>query len=199
MDVLGHNLEELNTLRSAHKVYIHWDQATRCLVIDSKATAHSESTIAAVIKGIRQAVQHKRAEDIMATPIYIVAPPTAIAMRVVVRPKSIELLGRQEGGVPVKTVTGFELFGRRFTQEEILAWKSERVIMNQSNQDTLREALVKSMACLAPLKGWMRMRVHFGHLTLSSYKDDFAASKFGLEKFAEMMSNPRIIGQFDRK
>jgi hypothetical protein len=199
MDVLGHNLVELNTLRTAHKVYIHWDQTSRCLIIDSKATAHSESNIVAVIKGIRQAVQHKRAEEIMATPLYIVAPPTATAMRVVVRPKSIELLERNGSDAPIKKVTGFELFGRKLSQEERSAWKSKRVTMIQSNYDTFREALVKNITCLTPLKGWMRMRLHFGHLTLSSYKDDFATSKFSLEKFVEMMGNPRIIGQFDRK
>lgn len=145
----------------------------------------------ATIKGIRQVVQSSEAEVVYASPQYIVTPPTASAMRVIVQPK-------YDGD---KNIIGVELGGRQFSTLEQDIWSSNRDEMISKNLTKLRGHLVKHITLLAPLMDWMRMRLHFGHARLGKVREEFVNSKYTLEDFTKMMGHSRVrtSGKFDRK
>lgn len=188
-DLLGWKLEKLDVLRKTYRVLIEWDEKKKCLTINSER-ATSDRNMMATIKGIRQAVQSSQAEVVYAAPQYIVTPPTASIMRALVQP-------RYDG----KNIIGAKLGGRQFSAEEQELWGSNRGNMLNENLMKFREHLIKHTALLAPLMGWMRMRVHFGHARLGKVREEFVQSKYSLEDFVKMMnlSRVRTSGKFDRK
>ena len=145
----------------------------------------------AAIKGIRQAVQSSEAEVVYASPQYIVTPPTAGVMRVKVQPKYDNK----------KNIVGVELGGRQFSMLEQEIWTSNREEMIDKNLTKFRGHLIKHITLLAPLVGWMRMRVHFGHARPGKVREEFVQSKYSLQDFTRMMdlSRVRTSGKFDRK
>jgi hypothetical protein len=144
----------------------------------------------ATIKGIRQAVQNCNAEIVFASPQYIVAPPSADVMRTVIGPKYDD--GK---------IMGVELAGRQFSEQEKETWDSERSERLEENLTKFREHLIKHTTLLAPLMGWMRMRVHFGHVRFGKVREEFVQSKYSFDEFVGMteLSRVRTSGKFDRK
>ena len=145
----------------------------------------------AAIKGIQQAVQSSEAEVVYASPQYIVTPPTASVMRIKVQPKYDSK----------KSIVGVELGGRPYSTLEQEIWASNRDEMINKNLTKFQGHLTKHTNLLAPLIGWMRMRVHFGHARLGKVREEFVQSKYSLEDFTKMMdlSRVRTTGKFDRK
>jgi hypothetical protein len=180
----------LDVLRKIHKVLIEWDDKKQCLTVNSER-ATSDHALMAAIKGIRQAVRSSEAEVVYASPQYIVTPPIASVMRIIVQPKYDSK----------RNIMGVELGGRRFSTLEQEIWRSNRDEMVEKNLTRLRDHLTKHTTLLAPLMGWMRMRVHFGHARLGKVREEFVQSKYSLEDFTKMMdlSRVRTSGKFDRK
>jgi len=53
---------------------------------------------------------------------------------------------------------------------------------------------------LAPLRSWMRMRVHFGHVNVVAYnKKKIESSGFNFDSLEELMGHSRTICNFDRR
>jgi hypothetical protein len=188
--LLGWKLEKLDILRKTHKVLIEWDDKKQCFTINSER-ATSDHGLMAAIRGIRQVVRSLEAEVAYASPQYVVNPPTANMMRMKVQPKYDFK----------KNIIGVELTGRHFSTLEQDLWSSSHEEMTEKNLKRVQDHLRKHTALLAPLMGWMRMRVHFGHATLGKVREDFVQSKYSLEEFAKMMdmSRVRTSGKFDRK
>ena len=189
MDLLGFKLQDLNLIRIEHKVWIEWQEQTRCLKISSGSAKLGEQNISAAIKGIRLAVKNAKARAISASPLYIVIPPTTNAMRTMVCPKIV-------GG---NRASFTELAGKRLTAAEKSRWENQRLAVVLSNEKKFKEHLLKSLSDLAQFKGWMRMRVHYGHVVFSQFRQDFADGKFTFEKFVHMMGLSRTTANLDRK
>ena len=186
--MLGWKLEKLDALRKFYRVLIEWDDKKHCLTINSER-ATSDHDMIATIKGIRQVIQSSDAEVVYASPQYIVTPPTAGVMRAIVQPK-------YDGNI-----MRVELSGQPFSTAEQEMWRSKRGEMLEENLTKFKEHLIKHTTLLAPLMGWMRMRVHFGHIRLGKVREEFVHSKYSLEAFSKMMclSRVRTSGKFDRK
>lgn len=170
-------------------MYIEFDTAMQCLVVSSR---DSQQAMGPIIDGVRRAIQHSYAQGLSANPVYIVVPPTASAMRPIVRPRVARL-------APKKLAKYLELAGDKLTDKKKKEWKDARPAMVQQNRVRFRDTLVKKLVELEPLKGWMRMRVFFGYVELSAYRRGFAASEVTFETFADMVQNPRQTGSFDKK
>ena len=53
---------------------------------------------------------------------------------------------------------------------------------------------------LAPLRAWMRMRVHFGHVNVIAYnKKKIESPDFNFTSMEELMGHSRTICTFDRR
>ena len=76
--MFGANLEKLDLLRKVHRVFILWDSEAKCLKVLSKSKMNAESSIAATIKGIRQAVRNANAQVYHASPLYVIVPPSGV-------------------------------------------------------------------------------------------------------------------------
>lgn len=100
-----------------------------------------------------------------------------------------------------KNIVGVELGGRHFSTLEQDIWTSNREALISRNLTRFKAHLIKHTALLAPLIGWMRMRVHFGHARLGKVREEFVQSKYSLQDFTKMMdlSRVRTSGKFDRK
>jgi hypothetical protein len=189
MNLLGFKLQDLNPTRMEHKVWIEWQEQSRCLKIRSDSIKHGEQNISAAIKGIRLAVKNAKARAISASPLYIVIPPTTNAMRHMVCPKTVD--GNRA------SFTG--LAGKKLTAAEKKRWETQRLAMALTNEKKFEEHLLKSLSDLAQFKGRMRMRVHYGHVVFSQFRQDFADGKFTFEKFIHMMGLSRTTAHLDRK
>jgi hypothetical protein len=114
--------------------------------------------------------------------MYIISVPTASAMRSVVRARILEYEPKQ--------ASEFELAGAWFSEKQKTAWNACRPSRVTAN-------LIKR------LRGWMRMRVHFGHVVLTQFPKSFGESGQPFETFisSKMMAHPRTVGgsKFNKK
>jgi len=196
--MLGWKLEVLNPVRINHKVYIDWidnSDGFPCLKISSRSINYEEH-IAAAFKGIRKAIQHARAQAISASPMFVVNPPTASAMRAIVSPAS--RISGQDGKSTY--IEGLILSGHVLTEGQKSKWNARRKTLKRENHKALEKHLVEGLTELSALKGWMRMRVHFGRLVLRRYRQaELLNSKCTFDFLCEMLRSPRVQGSIDRK
>ncbi|KAH8808406.1 hypothetical protein F5884DRAFT_857939 [Xylogone sp. PMI_703] len=193
-ELLGLKLEDLNNVRTELKVYIDWDDDTKCLRIRSNSA--SGNTILDAIQAINLEVQNAKTRAISALPVYIVVPPTEKAIRGIVSP----VFSSQDDTQPRGTVVAFRLSGPELTEQELNTWRiSERPALLRINRQRIQEQLIKTALGLSVYRGWMRMRVHFGHLHLKQYRKDFTQSTYSFKDFVKMMKEPRTTGTFERR
>lgn len=189
MDLLGWRLEALNQIRVDHKVYIDWQESTRCLKISSRSEEHHELYVLKAIKAIRKSIEHAKAATISATPVYTAIAPTPNAMRDIICPMTAE----------PKRVTDLKLTGLPWSPTQKAAWKQERMLLLEASDKKFQDTLTKSLLKLAPNKHWMRLRVHFGHIVFISVHKDLRDGKQSFQDFSRMITNPRITGQLERQ
>jgi hypothetical protein len=189
--LLGWKLEKLDKIRTVHKVYIEWHEKAQSLKIWSRSTANID--IDAAQQGIRRAISAAKAQAISALPMYIISIPTASAMRSVVRARILEH--------EPKKASEFELAGAGFSEQQKVAWKTNRPSRVQANLINFEKHLSTSMKALEDRTDWMRMRVHFGHVVLTQVQKTFGESGQPFETFISMMAHPRVAagGKFNKK
>jgi hypothetical protein len=193
--LLGWKLEDLDSVRTEHKVFIEWNEKSQCLKICSRSVAHSHQYIAAAIQAIRLAISNAKAQATSALPMYIISVPTASAMRSVVRARILEYEPKQ--------ASEFELAGAWFSEKQKTAWNACRPSRVTANLIKFEKHILESMRPLKRLRGWMRMRVHFGHVVLTQFPKSFGESGQPFETFisSKMMAHPRTVGgsKFNKK
>jgi hypothetical protein len=193
--LLGWKLEKLDKIRIAHKVFIEWHEKTQCLKVYSRSRAHPDQYIEAAIQSIRRAISAAKAQAISALPMYIISIPTASAMRSVVRARILEH--------EPKKASEFELAGAGFSEQQKVAWKTNRPSRVQANLINFEKHLSTSMKALEDRTDWMRMRVHFGHVVLTQFPKSFGESGQSFETFTsdKMMAHSRTAagGKFNNK
>jgi hypothetical protein len=202
MKLLDPELKSFDLLRSTYKVHIDWSEKTQCLRINSPGHPRdAERNVASAIQGIKLLYLNAKAQAIMASPLYIIVPLAADTMRSLVRPKEIEDRVDAFTNAATKVITSIELAGERLSASEMLEWEPKRCQMNDENFKAFRKHLIKNVLDLAHMRGWMRMRVNFGHINLSQYQQNFTLAKFSFDMFADMMKKSRVTtgGSFDRK
>ncbi len=172
-------------------MYIEWDEPEKCLKISSPALQNAEQSIVAAIKGIHQAVHDCLSSSISASPKYLIQPPRGNVTRSIVRPTRLS-------NDPMRA-SHFELVGKELTEEQQLAWGVERAKVMHDNRLEFEVHLKENLLKFAALKGWMRMRVHFGHLALNRYKTTFAESSMGFKEFVEMVNDRYMSTKFDKR
>ncbi len=147
------------------------------------------------------AIENAKARAVLATPKYFVVPPTASAMRAVVAPKKVTTKTEMVDGMEkTKNITciGTQLVGKKFSRKEKEKWRKRRVLDHDNYVAEFKCRLSSSLIQLAALKGWMRMRVHFGHLVLRKFPSEYAASQNPFEQFIQMIGNSHLRGEIEQ-
>ncbi|KAL5315570.1 hypothetical protein ACEPPN_016438 [Leptodophora sp. 'Broadleaf-Isolate-01'] len=192
IDLLGSKLAPLGTVRTEHKVFIQCVATINNIQYLRISSRDCKADLAPVFDGIRRAVQDAKAREISASPTFIFVPPTAQAMRKIVRPEVYQTV------VPMRA-KDFVLSGDFLSPEERLIWQSDRPGMVAKNQQLFQTTLMAGLKDLEPLKGWMRMRVTFGHVEMRNFQTPFADGQYSFEKFAAMLRSPRQDSVFEKK
>lgn len=190
--MFGSKLAPLVAVRIEHKVFIECVTSTNNIQYLRINSRDGKADFVPVFDGIRRAVQDAKAREISATTSYIFVPPTAEAMRKIVKPEVHQTLA------PMRA-TAFVLSGDPLSANERLAWKLGRPGMVAKNQEEFQTTLVAGLKRLEPLKGWMRMRVTFGHVAIRNFRTPFIEGKYSFAQFVEMVKNPRQLGSFEKK
>ncbi|PVH83109.1 hypothetical protein DL98DRAFT_617514 [Cadophora sp. DSE1049] len=185
-------LAPLVAVRTENKVFIECVTTTNNIQYLRISSRDGKADFTPVFDGIRRAVQHAKAREISATASYIFVPPTAEAMRGVVKPEVHQILA------PMRA-TAFVLSGDPLSANERLAWRLGRPGMVAENQREFQTILIAGLKGLEPLKGWMRMRVTFGHVAIRNFRTPFIEGKYSFVQFVEMVKNPRQVGSFEKK
>lgn len=198
MKLFDPDLKTLDKIRKDWKVHIDWDEKIHCLRINSPARPReAEASVAGAMEAIKAKYLDAQAQVILATPLYIVVPPTTEGIRTIVRPGKAE----DREGSSNSVITSITLAGEQLSAAEKLKWESTRRQMHEENFKTFRTHLSQRLRQLKNLRSWMRMRVQFGHVHLSQYHKDFYNGTFSFEMFSNMMKKSRVAtgGTFDRK
>lgn len=193
--MLGSDLEDLNKVKIAFSVYINWNHDTRCLEIRSPWASSFDHIVKDVIKSIRLAVENAKARAMIATPQYIVIPPTVAAWRDELKPILSQVVGGPSQTQPA--IIGLKLSGSRC--KDIEAYRIIRSVKLRKNTANFQEHLVRNVTALSPLMCWMRMRVSFGHLKIKKYHKTFLNSKYSIDDFESMIQDPQAVGEFDKE
>jgi len=90
------------------------------------------------------------------------------------------------------------LYGDVLSDQEKEEWSSKYLGMVDENVQKFKAHLAKHTEGLASLRGWMRMRLHFGRVIIEETRKDFMNSECDFKKFKTMMQNPRMSASFDR-
>jgi hypothetical protein len=191
-------LKTLNSIRKEWKVHVDWDSKTHFLRINAEGTAReAQHRVANAMEAIKVKYLDAQAEVILATPVYIVVPPTSEGIRSIVRPGSAEY----REGSSTTVVTSFVLAGERLSAAEKSKWEVTRDQMNVENYQRFRTHLFACLYKLKDLRTWMRMRIQIGRVHLTEYHQEFYNGKFSFEMFTNMMKKSRVVtgGTFDRK
>lgn len=91
-----------------------------------------------------------------------------------------------------------ELSGSEIPKKDCSEWKKNRPDMVTNNRELFESTLIKGLTSLEPMKGWMRMRVYFGHIFLTKFQPSLGQSTMSFEKFNLMMNNSRQEGGFNK-
>ncbi|KAH6678525.1 hypothetical protein B0J14DRAFT_559656 [Halenospora varia] len=186
----SNRLEDLDHIRSTYKVWIRWDANLQALHITSARNENARDNVIAAVSAIRRAYEHAKARKISASPLFIVTPPSISVMKSRVKPNKTD-----EGLVTM------ELTGRSLTQTQLRNWGTRRKSLLEADLKRFKEHLVSHLLALAPMKGRMRMRVHFGHYNMSRYPQEFADGDCDFDGFVKVLGNPRAqaTALFDKK
>jgi hypothetical protein len=176
-------LEDLHHIRLELRVWIHWDIDMECLVIRSRPWPHPQSekaqeNVIEAINAIRQDLLDAKARKVSATPLYIVVPPSTQAMRNLFRPVKYQKLNMIEPA------------GTELSSTEKEKWSRHRIKLLVENTNSFTSHIVKHLRALAPLKQWMQMRVHFGHLNMRQWPRDFTSGG-SFTKLHIVLNDPR--------
>lgn len=189
MDLFGLKLEDLNPVKLQHRVFIEWEANTKCLVVKDGKSSKVESNMLNALEEVRQYYKSAKARSRSGDPFYILTPPTASGMRSVFRPVEY-----RPGLMMVLMV------GQQLTRKEKERWKVLRKEIIDDNYTRFCSHLTRHMLDLAPHRGWMRLRVHFGHYNLPKYPKDFREGGT-FQRLQEIVNLPRAqaSAKFDKK
>ncbi|KAH7323734.1 hypothetical protein BKA65DRAFT_481536 [Rhexocercosporidium sp. MPI-PUGE-AT-0058] len=192
IDLFGSKLAPLAAVRREYQIFIQSVTTPDNIQYLRVSSRDCKADLTPVFDGIRRAVQDAKARKISASPTFIFVPPTAKAMRKIVRPEVYQTL------YPMKA-KDFVLSGDFLPPQERLSWQLDRPGMVAKNQQLLQTTLIAGLKNLEPLKGWMRMRVTFGHVEVKKFQTPFADGQYSFEQFVKMVDHPRQDSVFEKK
>ena len=141
------------------------------------------------LEEVRQYYKSAKARSRSGDPFYILTPPTVSGMRSVLLPVEY-----RPGLVMVQMV------GPELTRKEKEKRKILRKEIIDDNYTRFHSHLIRHILDLAPHRGWMRLRVHFGHHTMAKYPKDFREGGT-FQRLGEIVNLPRAqaSANFDKK
>ncbi|RDW66187.1 hypothetical protein BP6252_09822 [Coleophoma cylindrospora] len=199
-DRLGLKLEALNPVRTKFKVYIDWVDSTRCIRVRSQEKSSTGESMHSAINAIRQEHEHKKSQQKISAPVHILVPPTIKNWRSHVKPvlattTSDDTPDRKKSNIIALELSGSPLPFGEMTKEKYDLVRFKKL---EDNMARFEANLIEKIMAQSPYKGWMRLRVNFGHVKITQYEKGFAGGNYSLDKFENMIKQPRFTAEFDR-
>ncbi|RDW72020.1 hypothetical protein BP5796_08054 [Coleophoma crateriformis] len=199
-DRLGLKLEALNTVRTKFKVYIDWVDSTRCIRVRSQEKSSTGESIHSAINAIRQEHEHKKSQQKISAPVHILVPPTIKNWRSHVEPvlattTSDENPDRKKSNIIALELSGNPLPFGGMTKEKYDLVRFKKL---EDNMARFEANLIEKIMAQSPYKGWMRLRVNFGHIKITQYEKGFTGGNYSLDRFENMIKQPRFTAEFDK-
>lgn len=202
-DILGIDLAPLRHVRMNEKVYINLvgGTGTSDLLKISSESTHSDEHIAVSFRAIRSVIANAKARSVLANPKYFVVPLTASAMRSIIAPKTVVretvVDGNDEKTKNVLCI-GTQMLGQPLSEEDRMKWEDSAGSRKEAYVEDFKNRLSSSLMELAPLKMEMRMRIHFGHIAFQRFPPNYAASKYSVEEFTELLGHHMAKLEIDK-
>jgi hypothetical protein len=178
-----------DAIRTACRVYISYNEEDEVIEVRTD----SQTDCLEAFDRLRVVLHHAQAEERTFRARYVVEPPSASVMR-----KDVILINSSEqpNEAPAWAV---ELSGPCLSGADIKQWEEKRKEFMASNEKVFADYLSKAFAKLCALNCGMRMRVHFGNLTLSRFRGEMKQPGFAFERFVKMMGEPQAGANFEKK
>ncbi|KAL2062999.1 hypothetical protein VTL71DRAFT_6071 [Oculimacula yallundae] len=192
VEIFGSRLTPLNAVRIEHEAFIDCVTTGNGIQYLRISSRNPNADMAGVFDSIRRAIQDAKARSNIATAQYLFVPPTAKAMRKIVRALVLQTLEPM-------SATSFVLSGDPLSLEDRKQWYNARPGMVARTQQLFHTKLITGLTALEAVKGWMRMRVIFGHVVFKMFTTPFAEGKYSYEDFVAMVSHPRQNGYLNKK
>jgi hypothetical protein len=95
--------------------------------------------------------------------------------------------------------TGVRLGEEKLLEKERLEWAEEHPKRLQACRQKFEQTLTKALNGLQTYRGWMRMRVRFGHVIFHNPMNRFAKGRQWWGDFNNMMSSDNMKSTLDAK
>jgi hypothetical protein len=178
-------------VRTEYQVFIDYVERLGCIRLRSYHFTNIEKGI----DGVRAKIKIAEADVVAVAPLYMVEPPSTVAMRSEVTPgfRATENVKHQ---LVVEKVV---LSGSRLSAEEAAKFECESKTMLKANQELFSSHLKQAFTHIQRLKSGMHMRVSFGQFHLLMYRKDFRESTYSFQEFSHMMGESRTKACFNQR
>lgn len=178
-------------MRTEYQVFIDYVERLGCIRLRSYHFTNIEKGIA----GVKAKIKHVKADVTALAPLYMVEPPSTVAMRSDVTPRFKASENVRHQLVVVRVV----LSGSTLSAGEAAKFECESKIMLKANQELFSSYLKEAFAQFQRLESAMHMRVSFGKFHLLMYRKDFIESIYSFRKFSHMIGESRTKASFNQR
>ncbi|KAH0545003.1 hypothetical protein FGG08_000929 [Glutinoglossum americanum] len=187
--ILGQNLEALDQIRVDCKCYIVFEEELSVF----KVLTNNAQSLGEALRRIRVVFCEIVARNTKPRRLYLIEPPTLGGLRTEVvledqnnLPQSEQPAGKSMNAPGVVPVAA----GPKPTPEHISTWNGNRLELSSANQQSLKHAILKTLADLRFCRGHIQMRVHFGVPVLQVYKKPIGP-RHTFEEFMAVLGMPQ--------
>ncbi|KAK2750342.1 hypothetical protein FQN57_003822 [Myotisia sp. PD_48] len=180
---LGRNLEALDPLRRETGCYIHLCDGHPAYI---QVEGHDHASILLVVRRLRAKCVELLA---MTQKLYLVQQPSP---QVIKNEVQIVRVPQSSGGYDFATPL---LYGTALSAMKLDITGDQDSVISARNEDRLRGTVELSLQGLRFLRGYVRMRVHFGTFVLDQYrvpKED--RLRYSFQEFRDMLLHDRTRG-----
>jgi hypothetical protein len=191
--ILGQNIEAFDQIRVDCNCYIIFEGDLSAFKVLSNDLQFLEEAI----RRIRVAFCEIASRNSRPRRLFLVEPPAPETLRNEVKLEGQhdqtqlgQLVGKctkLSGVVPVAA-------GPKPMLEDIAVWNGGRLELRSANQQSLKHAIIKTLADLRFYRGHIQMRVHFGIPVLLAYRKP-TGLRHTLEEFIAMLRMPQTRGE----
>lgn len=190
--LLGNNLEAFDPVRTDNRCFIMWiPDESQVRVYTSRA-----DYMYLALHRIQMTLREIVVRSLPATRIYMIEPihPTAVL-------REVKLVSRKAAikGTPVEDASVVpRLTGSAPSKDELDSWLPLQPRFPANNRKCFDKCVKTTLDRMRHFRGHLRMRVHFGGMSLRAYKRP-GDENHSLDEFFDMLRNPQTVGEVARE
>ncbi|KAI9732508.1 MAG: hypothetical protein M1818_007546 [Claussenomyces sp. TS43310] len=190
-EILGNSLKNLDPIRETCGIYIDWDASMQSLRLRSS----DGRMVYEALEGLKAALRDAKAQAAGIEHLYIVQPPSMMAMTSAVTP----VLSQVPSLVRQPVIESVALTGHKLSTQDRMKWDKQRSLLVAKQWQTCYTRMMDAFERLRSLQTPLRLRVNFGAMHISTYKKDFQGISYNFDKFANMMGESRTKAALNKQ